>query len=300
MRKINFEKVAADKTHLGSAAAGALQDEFDGQDGTLRVYVGGLQTVYHAINGRIRSDLAKAEAVAVPLNILLLLIVFGTANAAGLPMIVALAAIAGSYLTLYGVSRTDDVSVFAMNLVTGLSLGLGIDYALLVVNRFREELHAGASTAEATRRTVATAGRTVVFSAAAVMLVLASMIVFPQYFLKSFAYAGVSVVLFAAVASVTALPAALYLMGPRVDKLRVRRGALTTREDGAWAWVARTVMRRPLPVIAVTLAALAALAWPATSASFGQVDDRVLQPSEKVAVAAQVSRPATAEEPTDG
>lgn len=273
-----------------SATAGRLQEAYDTRTGSLRVYVGGLQTVYHAINQRIKSDLTKAEAVAVPLNILLLLVVFGTANAAGLPMIVALAAIAGSYGTLLAVTQQADVSVFALNLVTGLSLGLGIDYALLIVNRFREELHGGKDAAEATVRTIMTAGRTVVFSAAAVMLVIASMGVFPQYFLQSFAYAGVSVVFFAAVASVTALPAALYLMGPRIDKLRVRRGALTSSNEGAWAWVARTVMRRPLPVIVATLAALSILAWPAVGTSFGQVDDRVLQPSEPVAVAAAIGR----------
>lgn len=273
-----------------SATAGRLQDSYDGKRQSLSVHVGGLQTIYHAINSRIKTDLTKAESIAIPLNILLLLVVFGTAIAAGLPMVVALAAISGSMLVLFAATQFTDVSVFAVNLVTGLGLGLGIDYALLVVNRFREELHAGHTVDDAVARTVASAGRTVVFSGAAVMLVLASMISFPQYFLKSFAYAGVSVVFFAVLGSLIALPAALAASGHRIDRYAIRKSAAVTKEDGAWAWLSRAVMKRPWPVIVATVAVLGAVASPAFTASFGQVDDRVLPAADRAATAAQLAR----------
>ena len=270
--------------------AGQIQDTFDGPSSIGRTYISGLQTVYHSINGRIQSDLAKAESIAIPLNILMLLVVFGTVIASGLPMIVALAAVSGTMLTLYLFSLVTDVSVFAMNLVTGLGLGLGIDYALLVVSRFREEIHRDATVENAVVRTVASAGRTVWFSGITVMLVLASMQIFPLYFLRSFAYAGVCVVLFAVIATLLPLPALLSVVGTRIDKWRVRRGATEHKDDGAWAWLARTVMKRPWPIIIVTIAALGLVASPALHTSYGQVDERVLQSSEKVAIAGEVAR----------
>ena len=271
-------------------AAGDIQAKYDGEREDAQIYVAGLQTVYHSINTQIKDDLVKAESIAIPLNIIMLLIIFGTAVAAGLPMIVALGSIFGSFLTLYLISQVTDISVFSLNLITGLGLGLGIDYALLIVNRFREEIHAGHDIASSVAKTVATAGRTVFFSGLAVMLVLASMVLFPQYFLKSFAYAGISVVLFAILASIIALPAVLALLGTKVDKWKVRRTALVTKDDGAWAWVARTVMRRPLLFILATVALLSLFAVPAKNVKFGQVDDRVLPPDAPVAVAAEVSR----------
>lgn len=270
--------------------AGELQAKFDGPRGDTQIYVAGIQTVFFAINDQIKSDLVKAESIAIPLNIVMLLIIFGTAVAAGLPMIVALGSILGSFLTLFAISQFTDISVFALNLITGLGLGLGIDYALLIVNRFREEIHAGRDVAQSVTKTIATAGRTVFFSGVAVMLVLASMILFPQYFLKSFAYAGISVVFFAIMASLFALPAVLALLGHRVDKWRIRKSALITKEDGAWSVIARTVMRRPLVFILASVALLSVFAYPAKDVKFGQVDERVLPPTSPVVVAADVSR----------
>ena len=275
---------------LASTVAQHIQDTYDGKVGMTTTYVGGMQTIYHAINSRIQSDLARAEAIAIPLNIILLMIIFGTAVSAGLPMIVALSSIFGSFFALFVISQFTDVSVFALNLITGLGMGLGIDYALLIVNRYREELHAGHSVEDSVARTVATAGRTVFFSGIAVMLVLGAMTLFPQYFLKSFAYAGVSVVLFAVIASLTALPASLALLGHKIDKLKIRRSVLTTKEDGAWAWLARSVMKRPLVVIIGAMVMLGAMAAPALSVKFGQVDDRVLPASDRAAIAGQISR----------
>lgn len=275
---------------IAAKTAGELQDKFDGDYQSSRVYVAGLETIYNSINSKIKQDLVKAEAIAIPLNIIMLLIVFGTAVSAGLPMIVAMGSIFGSFLTLFGISQFTDVSVFALNLITGLGLGLGIDYALLVVNRFREELHAGHTVEESVVKTVSTAGRTVLFSGLAVMAVLSSMSVFPQYFLKSFAYAGVSVVFFAVLATLVALPAVLAMLGHKVDKWTLRKGALTSHEHGGWATTARVVMKRPLIFITGAVALLMLLAFPATNVKFGQVDDRVLPANNPVAVAIEESR----------
>lgn len=273
-----------------SSLAGEFQDKYDGTRGDARIYVAGLETVYHAINTTIQDDLVKAESIAIPLNIVMLLIIFGTAVAAGLPMVVALGSIAGSFFTLFMISQVTDISVFALNLITGLGLGLGIDYALLIVNRFREEIHAGNDVESSVVVTVATAGRTVFFSGLAVMLVLSSMVLFPQYFLKSFAYAGISVVFFAIVASIFALPAVLAMLGHNVDKLTIRRSALVTQDHGGWAWIARTVMKRPALFSLAAIALLTVFAIPAANVKFGQVDDRVLPPTSPVAVAAAESR----------
>lgn len=270
--------------------AAHIQETYDKTDGDTTTYVNGMPVLYHAITEQITSDLAKAESIAIPLNIIMLLIIFGTAISSGLPMIVALGSVLGSFLTLFAITQVTDVSIFALNLVTGLGLGLGIDYALLIVNRFREELHAGNSVEESVQKTVASAGRTVFFSGLAVTLVLASLVVFPQYFLKSFAYAGVSVVIFAVLASLFALPAVLAMVGTRIDKYAVRKAVTVTHDDGAWAWLARNVMKRPLIVIAGTLVVLAGISMPALSANFGQVDDRVLPKDNKAAISSAILR----------
>ena len=275
---------------LVDKTAAHIQATYDMSDGDTRTYVNGMPVLYHAITEQITSDLKKAESIAIPLNILMLLIIFGTAISAGLPMVVALGSVLGSFFTLFAITQVTDVSIFALNLVTGLGLGLGIDYALLIVNRFREELHSGHSVDASVQRTVATAGRTVFFSGLAVTLVLASLVVFPQYFFKSFAYAGVSVVIFAILASLFALPAVLALVGTRVDKYAIRKSVKHTKDDGAWAWLARKVMKRPILVITGTLVVLGAITLPALSANFGQVDDRVLPKDNPVAVSSAVLR----------
>jgi len=273
-----------------AATAANIQETYDKESAGTRAYVGGIEVLYEAINGQIESDLKIAEAIAIPLNILMLLFVFGAAVAAGLPMVVALGSIAGSFFVLYLVTQFTDVSVFALNLITGLGLGLGIDYALLIVNRFREELARTNDVAASVVKTVSTAGRTVFFSGLTVALVLASMLLFPQYFLKSFAYAGVSVVLFAVLASLIALPATLALLGHKVDKWKIRRGELKPKESGAWSSLATAVMKRPILIIVGTVTLLVALASPALDAKFSQVDDRVLPASNPAAIASDQIR----------
>ena len=260
----------------------------DTADPGVTTYVGGAETVNDALNTEITRDLARAETIAVPLTFLLLLLVFGGLVAAGLPFIVALGSIVGSFFLVWLVSLTTDVSIFALNLITGLGLGLGIDYALLIVTRFREELRDGHEPRAAVARTVATAGRTVLFSGVTVMLVLAAMTLFPQYFLRSFGYAGIAATAMAVLAALTALPAALSLLGRRVDRLRVLRRDLAPRDEGIWSRVATLVMRRPLPVLVVTAGALLALAAPVLGVNFAQPDQRILPADHPVAESALV------------
>ncbi|MFZ2501669.1 MAG: MMPL family transporter [Nocardioides sp.] len=262
-----------------------VREEFEGDQGPLTVQVGGFGAVSEAVTRHVETDLKKAESIAIPLTILLLIIVFGSVVSAMLPFSVAAGGILGSLAVLWSIALRTDVSIFAINLITGLGLGLGIDYALLIVNRFREELAHGVEPAEAVARTVATAGRTVAVSGLTVAVVLASLLLFPLYFLKSFGYAGIAVTLLAVLASITALPALLAVLGHRVDKLKVRRGDLAPKDTGVWSRVARFVMRYPVPVLVTTTVALGALAAPFLSVEFTQTDARVLPADDPAAAA---------------
>ena len=269
------------------AIAKQLTTRFDGTYDGLQVNIAGFGAVFNAIDGRVASDLAKAEMIAVPITLILLLFVFGSLVAAGLPFLVALVGIFGSFTILLGVSQVTNVSIFALNLVTALGLGLGIDYALLMINRFREELHRGATTEDAVVTTVRTAGKTVFISGLTVAFTLASMIVFPQYFLKSFAYAGVAVSLMAVLGALTIIPAMLAILGPNVNRIKVLRGDLSPRDDGAWARIARTTMRRPVPYLIGGVAIMLILAYPAMSLVVGQIDDRALPRDDRAAVSSR-------------
>ncbi len=267
------------------ALAADVRDAFGGERDGLTVHVGGFAAVSDALTTTIKDDLTRAEAIAVPLTVVLLLFVFGGVVAAGLPFTVAAGAVVGSFAAVWVVTTLTDVSVFALNLITGLGLGLGIDYALLVVNRFREELAAGHDPDDAVVRTVASAGRTVVVSGVTVAVVLAALLFFPQYFLQSFGYAGIAVTLLAVLTTVTALPALLAVLGRRVDRWKVRRGSLAPSDEGFWSRVARVVMARPLPVLTGAVVLLLALAAPALSVTFSQSDHRVLPADDASAVA---------------
>ncbi|MFM6977451.1 MAG: MMPL family transporter, partial [Micrococcales bacterium] len=181
------------ETELGKKISDSLTGNFEGA----KIYVAGFAAISTSINAQISSDLAAAETIAVPLTLLLLVFVFGSLVAAGLPMLVGGLAIAGSFFFVWISTLLTDTSVFSVNLITGMGLGLGIDYALLMVNRFREERAAEHSVEQSVIRTVNSAGRTVLFSGLTVAIVLASMFFFPQYFLKSFALGGVVVVFLA-------------------------------------------------------------------------------------------------------
>ncbi|WP_199862451.1 MMPL family transporter [Streptomyces sp. Root431] len=267
--------------------AGAILDriapEYRGTHGPVEVTLGGGLAVRHEMQVIIQEDLLRAELIALPLTLVLLVMVFGSAVAALLPLGVGIVAILGTNAVLRGITEFTDVSVFAQNLTTALGLGLAIDYALFVVRRYREELAAGADTYTAVRTTLRTAGRTVLFSALTVAVSLSAMLVFPQYFLRSFAYAGIAVVVLAATAALTLLPAALVLLGDRVNALDLRRLLRRGRppkqdaaEGSGWARAADLVMRRA-PVFAVaTAAGLVLLGLPFLGVKFGTADDRQL------------------------
>jgi RND superfamily putative drug exporter len=232
------------------------------------------------IGGQVGKDIAVAESIAVPITLVLLVVAFGSVVAALLPLGISLIAIAGALAELSVLTHLTSVSIFAINLVTALGLGLGIDYALLMVSRFREELADGADVSEAVARTTATAGRTIAFSALTVTVALSAMLVFPVYFLKSFAYGGVGVTIFSALAALFVLPALLAVLGHRVNAGRMPGvRAVRSVEAPFWGRLATAVMRRPaiaaLPVIAVLLL----MAAPLLHVSFSTPDERALPKS---------------------
>jgi RND superfamily putative drug exporter len=255
-----------------------LIEEYRGGRGELEVLVGGNGPMFAEIQETTESDLARAEAIAFPITLLLLVFVFGSVVAAVLPLGVGGFAIVGTFLVLRVLAEYTEVSIFALNLTTALGLGLAIDYALFVVSRLREELGTGWSPHEAAARTVQTAGRTVLFSAGTVAVSLAAMLVFPLSFLRSFGYAGIAVVALAAVGAVVVLPALLAILGHRIDRLRVRRVRPVADGEGIWHRIATTVMRRPVPIATAVVVLLLVVGAPFFRVELGQSDDRVLAP----------------------
>ncbi len=276
---------ANDFDKLGNLGA-QIQEEFDGANGDLTVYASGSGVITHAINHKIEKDLALAESIAIPLTFLLLAFVFGALVASAMPLVVGVSAILGAFFIIYLITLFTNVSIFALNLITGLGLGLGIDYALLMVNRFREELHAGKSVEESILVTVNSAGKTVFYSGLTVLVTLSALLFFPLNFLKSFGYAGVSVVSLAVLGALIPLPAIMALLGHRIDKGVVRKSGITPKEDGRWAHTARNVMRRPVPVVIGSLLVLGIFAAPISNIAFAQVDSRVLPKSDPAAIGA--------------
>jgi RND superfamily putative drug exporter len=260
-----------------------------GTHGDVTVQAGGQSVIYQQVNDQVKNDLATAESVAIPLTMIALIWVFGSLLAALLPLVIGLSAIIGTMAILRGLAAFTDVSVYALNMTTALGLALAIDYSLFIVSRYREEVRGGRAPAEAVRRTMQTAGRTVLFSALVVGLSLAAMMVFPVYFLRSFAYAGVAVVLLATIAALVLLPAMLTLLGTRIDKWDLR--ALARRvlrrpapapkpvEQSFWYRFANAVMRHAVPVGLLVTGALVVLGLPFFNIAFGYPDERVLPPS---------------------
>ena len=261
-----------------------IQKAFDGKSGDLTIYTSGAGVVTYAINHKIEGDLLLAESIAIPLTFLLLIFVFGALVASAMPLVVGISAILGAFFIIYIITLFTNVSIFALNLITGLGLGLGIDYALLMVNRFREELHSGKSVEDSVRTTINTAGKTVFYSGLTVLVTLSALLFFPLDFLKSFGYAGVSVVTLAVLGALIPLPAIMALLGTKIDKGAVRKGGITPKEDGRWAHTARNVMRRPVPVVIGSLLILGVMATPIANIAFAQVDSRVLPASDPAAI----------------
>jgi putative drug exporter of the RND superfamily len=263
-----------------------IRKELGGDEGVLDVSVGGPAAVNEEIRTTVESSLGRAEMIALPLTLLLLVFVFRSVLGAALPLVVGAMAILGTLLALFLLGSVTDVSIFAINLTTALGLGLAIDYSLFIVYRFREEMRKGLAPHDAVVRSVETAGRTVAISALTVAAALSALLVFPMFFLRSFAYAGVAVVLLAMATSIITLPAMLAVVGRRIDSRRSRRRtdvASTTGivdvPHGFWHGVATTVMRRPLPIALAATAALLLLGAPFLRLSTGLPDERALPES---------------------
>jgi uncharacterized membrane protein YdfJ with MMPL/SSD domain len=250
------------------------------------VRAGGEVMVYVQVTDQSEKDLLLMESIAIPLSFVVLVWVFGGVLTAALPLAVGAFAILGSMAVLHAITFVTDVSIFALNLSVAMGLALAIDYTLLIVSRYRDELAAGSAREEALIRTMATAGRTVLFSALTVALSMVAMVLFPMYFLKSFAYAGIAVVTFAAVAAVVVAPAAIVLLGDRLDTLDVRRlirrmlgrpePTAKSVEDNFWYRSTKFVMRRSIPIGLAIIALLLVLGAPFLGAKWGFPDDRVL------------------------
>jgi RND superfamily putative drug exporter len=208
--------------------------------------------------------------------------------ASAMPLIVGVSAILGAFFILYLFTLFTDVSIYALNLTTGMGLGLGIDYALLMVNRFREELHHGKGVEDSIIATLKTAGKTVFYSGLTVLVTLLSLTFFPLPFLKSFGYAGVSVVALAVIGALFGLPPILAMVGAKVDKGVVRKSAITPKEDGRWAHTARYVMKRPVAIVLLALLILGIFAAPLKNIAFSQGDSRMLPESNRAAIATAV------------
>ncbi len=241
--------------------------------------VGGQVPTYSAINKDVKSDIGRAEAISLPVLLVLLLVIFGSLAAASLPLAIGGIGILGSFAALRLLTLVTGVSIYSINITTILGLGLAIDYGLFMVSRFREELHRQPSTEDAVARTVATAGRTIAVSGVTVAVALAGLMLFPETFLRSMGYGGVATVLVDMLAALIVLPALLAVLGPRVNALRVRRaagGPPRDEQSGAWYRLARGVMRRPAVYAVVIVIALLALAAPFRHISWGGTDARSL------------------------
>ena len=256
-----------------------LVAEFEGEDDIL---VGGNAVAQQQINENVESDLQRAELLAFPILFLLSFLFFRSLVAAALPLLIGGLAIVSTFLLLTVASELGSISIFALNLVTGLGLGLAIDYSLFVVSRYREEIAKSGPGMEALRRTMATAGRTVAYSSVTVAGALAALAIFPQRFLYSMGIGGALVALAAALIALTVLPAVLALLGERVNSLSPkflqRRAEADSRpaSEGFWYRLSRLVMRVPGRIALASATFLIILGIPFLSINFTSVDAQVL------------------------
>lgn len=227
-----------------------------------KVTVGGLAAGFNEVNDTVHSDLVRAELIAFPLLALLLLIVFRGVVAAAIPLLVGMVSIGGTFLTLLVMSKFVATSVFALNITTAMGLGLAVDYGLLLVSRYREELERDGPSRESHRRLVESAGRTVIFSGLTVAAAMAAVTLLPQRFLYSVGAGGAIVAVFSAVSALLIVPSLLALLGERVNALSLRRGPALSDESDRWHRLARGVMRRPVTVALGSAALLLLLAAP--------------------------------------
>ncbi len=290
-REDTYKAIAADF----SAVAGTPGDGITAQ-------VGGGTPTEVAINSAVSANIARAESISFPVLLILLVIIFGSVVAAFAPLVIGGLAILGSFTVLRLLTLGTTVSVYSVNITTILGLGLGIDYGLFIVTRFREELRRQALLAPggatplrppgkeeveaAVARTVATAGRTVLVSGVTVAVTLCGLMLFQPVFLRSMGYGGVATVAVDVIAALTVLPALLAVLGHRVNALAVRKtvraGTVKSEAEGGWYRLARFVMRRPVAFVSVIVIVLLALGTPFLRISWGGTDARVLPASSTV------------------
>ncbi|WP_031939622.1 MMPL family transporter, partial [Prescottella defluvii] len=256
----------------------AIRDSF-AIDG-VEVQLAGMQPVASAINDTMANDIKRMEILAIPAVAVLLFFVFGGVIAAALPLLVGGLTIIGANGIVRVITHFTEVNVFVASVVSLIGLGMAIDYGLFIVSRFREELGDGRSTKDAVRRTVMTAGRTVLFSATMIAVSLGGLILFPQGFLKSVAYGAIATVVLAALTSVTVLPAILGILGRRIDKFGLKRfGQIKSTEEieaSIWGRLTRWVMRHPLKVTIPIVLGLILLIIPLSGIKFGGINEDYL------------------------
>jgi trehalose monomycolate/heme transporter len=250
----------------------------------LATATGGVIPTQEAINKQVSADIGRAEGFSMPVLLILLTVIFGSLAAASLPLAIGGIAILGSFTALRLLTLATNVSIYSINITTILGLGLAIDYGLFMVSRFREELHRQPTVEDALARTVATAGRTVAVSGVTVAVALASLLLFPEMFLRSMGFGGVATVGVDVIAALTIMPALLAVLGHRVDALRLRRSVRRppqSEQSGGWYRIARSVMRRPVAYVAAIVVLLLALGTPFLNITWGGTDARVLPPSSQ-------------------
>lgn len=256
-------------------AAGRIIDSLPSSDSGV-VNPGGLLGLQVETEKRVSGDLAISESIALPLTLIFLVVVFGGLVAAVLPIALGISSIVAALGMLAVLTRITDVSVHALTVATAFGLGLSIDFGLLMISRFREERASGLEHNAAIVETVASAGRTIGFSAATVALAMGGLLVFPTYFLRSVGIAASIVVLLSALSAITVLPALLALLGSRVDSLRILRRAPVSAESAFWRRCAQVVLKRPLTIALPVIAVLLALGIPFLHAQFATPDERAL------------------------
>jgi len=273
--------------------AGELKSKYTGKVEGLDVHVGGSALMWKENTDTASADISRADAVVFPVLMVVLVLIFGSLVAAFLPLAVAFATMLMTLLALWAVTFFVDSSIFVINVATFLGLGLAVDYSLLIVSRYREELRRGLAMPDAIRVTMQTAGRTVLFSAVIVAAALSAVLVLPFTIFTSATASAVSTALLCALSSLIMVPALLVILGPRIDRLRLIRRTerpAAAAENGFWHRLAMFVMRRPIPVAVLVLAFLVLLGLPAKDINLRLPDEQVLPKSAEAAKTAQIMR----------
>jgi RND superfamily putative drug exporter len=281
-RAVIFGHVAGDPDQVDRRIA-TLEPAYHVTTGGARVTVGGIALALHEMNAQAKTDAVRGEMIVFPITLVVLFLVFGSLLAALLPLIVAVVTIMLTLFLMWALTQVTDVSFLVLNMATFLGLGLAIDYNLLFVSRFREEIDGGATPAEAVRATIRTAGRTVLFSALTVAAALSGLLVFPFFVMQSLAFSAIAASLLAAGSTLVVTPALLTLAGRRVANRSFRFGKKRERgiENGFWHRLAMVVMARPILVASLVIAFLLVLGLPFLRLNLRLPDEQTLPASSQ-------------------